>query len=117
MGVYLVMIDFGGGVVPGEYSVLRAQPSKCNEVLRLGNVDWLLVHTRRHANHNPAFVAERHNVYGFLHSPVISSAVLRHADHSGRHPPFLRIGFFSLLGLWELCETEVGCKFGNDSEF
>lgn len=93
--MYLVMIDALGGVVPGEDSVFRVQASKSNEVLLLGNIDRLLVHTRGDANQDSAMIAERHSVNGFLHSAEIAAPILRHADHFGLHPASLDLGGFS----------------------
>lgn len=44
--MYLVVFDFGGGVVPGEHGDLRKQPGESDEVLGLGHVDGLLVYPR-----------------------------------------------------------------------
>jgi len=60
------MIDFSGGVVPGKEGVLGAQPSKGDEVFGLGNVDWLPVNSRRHADYSPEVVAEGNSVHCLL---------------------------------------------------
>lgn len=81
-----MVVDFGGGVVPRQQRNFGADSCECDEVFRLGHVQGLPINARRHSDHSPTCVAEGHCVYGFLHSPVIGGAVLRHRDYSGAHP-------------------------------
>jgi hypothetical protein len=74
---YLVVFDLGGGgVVPGEHGVLRAETRQGDEVLGLWHVHRLIVDAWRHANHGPTRVAEWHRVYGILHRPIVPIPVL-----------------------------------------
>lgn len=75
---HLVVLNFGGGVVPGEHSELRSQTSESDEILRLGYVHGLPVDAGRDTNQSATRVAERDGIYGFLHRPVVAGAVLCH---------------------------------------
>lgn len=79
------MLDFGGGVVPGQHSLLRMQTRECDEVLGLGDIHRLPVDAWRDTNHNTTRVAERDGVDGLLYGPVVTGAVLCHLYHKGRH--------------------------------
>lgn len=71
-----MVLNFGGGVVPGENSELRSQTSESDEILRLGYVHGLPVDAGRDTNQSATRVAERDGIYGFLHRPVVAGAVL-----------------------------------------
>lgn len=79
------MLDFGGGVVPGQHSLLRMQTRECDEVLGLGDIHRLPVDAGRDTNHSATRVAERDGVDGLLYGPVVTGAVLCHLYHKGRH--------------------------------
>lgn len=80
-----MVIDSGGGVVPGKHSVLRAQTSKSDEILCLGHVHRLTVDSRRHPDHRPASVAKRHCIDCFLHRLEISVSVLWYRENASSH--------------------------------
>jgi len=82
---YLVVVDWGGSVVPSENSVLGAQTNEGDEVLSLCHVEGLPVGSRGHPNHRPASVAEWHSIYGFLHRPVLSGSILWHSYYKSCH--------------------------------
>lgn len=79
------MLDFGGGVVPGQHSLLRMQTRECDEVLGLGDIHRLPVDAGRDTNHSATRVAERDGIDGLLYGPVVTGAVLCHLYHKGRH--------------------------------
>lgn len=82
---YLVVVDWGGSVVPSENSVLGAQTNEGDEVLSLCHVEGLPVGSRGHPNHRPASVAEWHSIYGFLHRSALFGSILWHSYYKSCH--------------------------------
>lgn len=80
-----MVIDFGGGVIPGEDGVLGAETGEGDEVFGLGNIHRLSVYAGSDGNHSARSVAERHGVDGLLHRPVIPAPVLRNPHYPPRH--------------------------------
>lgn len=105
-----MVVNFGGSIVPGEDSTLRAQTRECDEILGLGHVQRLPVNARRHTDYRPASIAEWNRVYGFLHRAEISTAVVRHCDYPGRgrHESLSRTSRLSVVGKRVEDEDEMG---------
>lgn len=101
-----MMVDVGGGVVPGEDCGLWAASGEGDEVLGLGHVDGLPVYARRHTDDGAASVAEGDRVDGVLHAQELSSPLPANGENTRwrrtRHllPSFQ---YFSLISLCVLC--------------
>lgn len=80
-----MVIDSGGSVVPGKHSVLGAESGESDEILGLGDIHRLPVDSRRHPNHRPPNVAERHGVDRLLHRLEICGSVLCHREYASCH--------------------------------
>lgn len=79
-----MMVDVGGGVVPGEECGLWAAAGEGDEVLGLGHVDGLIVDPGGHTDDGAARVGEGNCVDGVLHGRELSFLVLGYSQDARR---------------------------------